>query len=261
MLFFPKKPDYNSPDEVNVIKTFLITALLFSGFLSCTDNYLKDVDGNVYHTVKIGTQIWLAENYRVTRFTDGTPIPHVSDSVAWQNLSTPGYCTYENTAVPDTIKKYGALYNWYCVNSNRFAPLGWHVPTDDDWEILLNNLINKGYNWDGVKRGNHVAKALAAQSGWKPFGITGMPGNEILDNNRSGFNGFATGFRYDSRDSIGWYPHYLAFRHKAAWWSATEITESIASVYVIGFCVDYLIKYHQWLKTCGYSVRLVKDAR
>jgi uncharacterized protein (TIGR02145 family) len=242
-----------------VIKIFLITGILFSGFLSCTSKNFTDFDGNVYKTIRIGKQTWLAENYRVTRFNDGTPIAHVPDSVAWQNLTTPGYCFYGNTTNQDTIKRFGALYNWYCVNTPGFVPPGWHVPTDEDWEELQNTLIKKGYNWDGVKRGNHVAKAIAAQSGWKPFGIKGMPGNEMQDNNKSGFNGVPSGFRYDSRDSIGWYPHYNAIRHKAAWWSATEITESIASVYVIGFCVDYLIKYHQWLKTCGYSIRLVKD--
>jgi uncharacterized protein (TIGR02145 family) len=242
-----------------VIKIFLITGILFSGFLSCTSNNITDIDGNVYKTIRIGNQTWLAENYRVTRFNDGTPIPRVTDSVAWQKLTTPGFCFYGNTTNQDTIKRFGALYNWHCVNTPGFVPPGWHVPTDVDWEELQNTLIKNGFNWDGVKRGNHVAKAIAAQSGWKPFGIKGMPGNEMQDNNKSGFNGVAAGFRHDSRDLVNWYPEYQAIRHKAAWWSATEITESIASVYVIGFCVDYLIKYHQWLKTCGYSIRLVKD--
>lgn len=239
-----------------------ITLILLLTFLSCSRNAtVTDADGNVYHTVRIGKQIWMVENFRSTKFNDGTPIAHVPDSVSWQNLVSPGYCFFGNTTNQDTIKLFGALYNWYCVKSTKFAPAGWHVPNDDDWEKLQNFLINKGYNWDGVKRGNHIAKAIAAQSGWKPFGITGMPGNEMQNNNKSGFNGYPAGFRYDSRDSIGWYPHYQALKHKAAWWSATEINESIASVFAIGFCVDYLIKYHQWLKTCGYAVRMVKDSK
>jgi uncharacterized protein (TIGR02145 family) len=242
-------------------KISLVACMFLPLFSFCMRNEVSDADGNIYHTIKIGSQVWMVENFRATRFNDGTPIPHVPDSVAWHSLSSPGFCYYGNTNNPDTIKRFGALYNWYCVNSKKFAPPGWHVPTDDDWETLQNYLIKHGYNWDGVKRDNRIAKSLAAQSGWKPFGIKGMPGNNMKDNNRSGFSGFAAGFRYDSRDSAGWYPEFRAINHKAAWWSATEIDESIATVYVIGFCVDYLIKFQQWLKTCGYSVRLVKNSK
>ncbi|HUI92714.1 MAG TPA: fibrobacter succinogenes major paralogous domain-containing protein [Chitinivibrionales bacterium] len=233
-------------------------------FSSCTRNTVTDADGNIYHTVKIGKQVWMVENFRATKWNDGTPIPHVSDSVAWHSLTTPGYCYYGNTNNADTIKRFGALYNWYCVDSKKFAPPGWHVPTDDDWDTLQNYLIRHGYNWDGERRDNRVAKSLAAQSGWKPFGIEGMPGNNMKDNNRSGFSGFAAGYRHDSRDTANWHriSVFWAAGHKAAWWSATEVTESIACVYGLGFCADYLIKYgHDWLKTCGYPVRLVRDRK
>jgi len=241
--------------RVTIVLACLMSCVLFG---SCMRSDVTDVDGNVYHTVKIGSQIWMVENYRATKFNDGTPIAHVPDSVAWQALTSPGYCFYKNTCNTDTIQRFGALYNWYTVHAEKFAPEGWKVPTDEDWETLQNYLIQHGYNWDGVKRDNRIGKALAAQSGWKPFGIKGMPGNEMQDNNKSGFCGVPAGFRYDSRDSAGWYPIFDAIGHKAGWWSATEVTTSVASVYVVGFCIDYLVKYHQWLKTCGYSVRLVK---
>jgi uncharacterized protein (TIGR02145 family) len=243
--------------EKKVLLIFSTILLLIS---FCTQKTVTDVDGNIYHTVKIGNQIWMTENFRSTKFNDGTSISHVPDSVSWHSLATPGYCFFGNTTNPDTIKLFGALYNWYCTKSDKFAPPGWHVPTDEDWEALQDYLIKHGYNWDGVKSGNRIGKSLAVQFGWKPFGIKGMPGNCMEDNNRSGFSGFPAGFRYDSRDSAGWYPVFRANGHKAAWWSATEIDESIATVYVLGFCVDYLIKFQQWLKTCGYSVRLVKDS-
>jgi uncharacterized protein (TIGR02145 family) len=241
-------------------KNILLISSIVVVFISvCTRNAVTDVDGNIYHTVKIGNQVWMIENFRSTKFNDGTPIPHVADSVSWHSLTSPGYCFYWNTTNPDTIKRFGALYNWYCTNSDKFTPCGWHVPTDEDWETLQNYLIEHGYNWDGVKSDNRIAKSLAARSGWKPFGIKGMPGNVMKDNNKSGFSGFAAGFRFDSRDSVGWYPVFEAIGHKAAWWSASEIDKSTATVYGMGFCVDYLIKYQVWLKTCGYSVRLVKD--
>jgi uncharacterized protein (TIGR02145 family) len=244
------------------MKTVLFTgSILFFLFLSCSRTTVTDADGNIYPTVRIGSQVWTVENLRTTKWNDGTPIPHVPDSVAWHNLASPGYCYYENLNNPDTIKRFGALYNWYCADSKKLAPQGWHVAADDDWETLQNYLIKHGYNWDGVKRDNRIAKAIAAPSGWKPFGIEGMPGNKMKDNNRSGFCGVAAGFRYDSRDSAGWYPIFKNKGHRATWWSATEVTESVGSVYGLGFCVDYLIKYDQWIKTCGYPVRLVKNRK
>jgi uncharacterized protein (TIGR02145 family) len=242
------------------LNKFLLTGgMLLILFSSCARNTVTDADGNIYHTVKIGNQIWTAENLRTTKWSDGAPIPHVPDSIAWHNLDSPGYCYYANTNNADTIKRFGALYNWYCVDSKKLAPPGWHVPTNDDWDTLQNYLIKHGYNWDGEKWDNRIAKSLAAQSGWKPFGIEGMPGNNMKDNNRSGFTGYAAGYRYDSRET---HPvsMYWGIGHRAAWWSATETNKSIANVYGLGFCVDNLLKYdQQWLKTCGYQVRLVKN--
>jgi hypothetical protein len=71
------------------------------------DGTMMDADGNVYHTVRIGSQVWTVENLRTTKFNDGTPIPNVTDAEAWKGLSTPGFCYYEND--PENGKKYGAL--------------------------------------------------------------------------------------------------------------------------------------------------------
>jgi uncharacterized protein (TIGR02145 family) len=230
-------------------------------YSSCTRPTVTDADGNIYSTVRIGHQLWTVENLWTTKYNDGTPIPHVPDSVAWHNLASPGFCYYGNTFNADTIKWFGALYNWYCIDSKKLAPQGWHVSTDDDWDTLRNYLIKHGYNWDGQRKDNRIARSLAAQSNWKSFAIEGMPGNNMKENNRSGFSGLAAGFRYDSRDSAGWYPVFWAKGHRAAWWSATEVNETNGTVYGLGFCVDYLIKYQQWLKTCGYPVRLVKNGK
>jgi hypothetical protein len=73
-----------------------------SGNISGT---VTDADGNVYQTVKIGNQVWMVENLRTTKYDDGTPIPLVTDSAAWEALTTPGYCYYENTINADSIKK------------------------------------------------------------------------------------------------------------------------------------------------------------
>jgi hypothetical protein len=74
---------------------------------------VMDIDGNVYHAIKIGNQIWTMENLRTTKYNDGTAIPLVIDNDAWSALTTPGYCYNENQTNADSIKKWGALYNWY----------------------------------------------------------------------------------------------------------------------------------------------------
>ena len=104
-----------------------------------TGGTVTDIDGNVYHTVTIGTQTWMVENLKTTKYNDGTAIPLVTDSTAWLNLTTPGYCWYNNDAA--TYKNtYGALYNWFTVNTSKLAPSGWHVPTDAEWTTLITYL-------------------------------------------------------------------------------------------------------------------------
>ena len=89
---------------------------------------VTDLDGNIYSTITIGNQIWLASNLKTTKFKDGTTIPLITGNTAWINLISPGYCWYNNDAT--TYKStYGALYNWYSVNSGRLCPTGWHVPS------------------------------------------------------------------------------------------------------------------------------------
>jgi len=96
---------------------------------------ISDIEGNSYKTIEIGTQVWMAENVRTTRLNDGTPIPKVTFSDAWSDVSTPGYnwCDKDSDNYSAT---YGAIYNWYTVNTGKLCPAGWHVPSDDEWETL-----------------------------------------------------------------------------------------------------------------------------
>ena len=97
-----------------------------------------DIDGNIYKIVTIGTQIWIAENLKTTKFNDGSDIPLVTDTKIWSGLSTPAYCWYNNDiSNKDT---FGALYNGYSVITSKICPIGWHVPTDKEWYILENYL-------------------------------------------------------------------------------------------------------------------------
>jgi uncharacterized protein (TIGR02145 family) len=105
---------------------------------------LKDADGNIYKTVVIGTQTWMAENLRTTKFNDGYSIPYVSskgqwtDDPNWAAVHTPAYCYYDYDVKNGTT--YGALYDWNAVNTGKLCPTGWHVPTDAEWTTLTEYL-------------------------------------------------------------------------------------------------------------------------
>ena len=98
-----------------------------------------DIDGNTYSIVTIGTQLWTVENLKTTRYNDGTPIPLETDNTAWSSLTTPGYCWYNNDSASNA-NPYGALYNWYTVNTGKLVPMGWHVPSDSEWTVLTTYL-------------------------------------------------------------------------------------------------------------------------
>ena len=144
-------------------------------------NTVTDIDGNVYTTVTIGTQTWTVENLRVTRYNDGTAIPHVKDSSAWFNLTSPGYCYYSNDSASNAFK-YGALYNWHAVGTGKLAPAGWHVPTVEEWTELENYLVLNGYNWNGTTDTtdtNRIAKSMAAFSTKYDLPVLGFPANKV----------------------------------------------------------------------------------
>lgn len=160
-------------------KTSLFHIILFCALFilnnSCKKDdenpIVKDIDGNVYHTVKLGTQIWMVENLKTTKLNDGTPIKLVTDPLKWKNLTTPGYCWYNNDEVTNKPKN-GALYNWYTVETGKLCPTGWHVPSDDEWKELEMYLgmtqkeVDLDYPWRGTDQGTQ----LKSISGWNSEG-------------------------------------------------------------------------------------------
>jgi len=100
---------------------------------------VTDADGNIYPTIGIGSQIWMAENLKTTKYNDGASIPLVSDNTAWSLLFTPAYCWYNNDELSNK-NTYGALYNWYTVGKGKLCPVGWHVPNNSEWAVLASYL-------------------------------------------------------------------------------------------------------------------------
>lgn len=196
-----------------------------------SDNTIKDIDGNVYHTVTIGTQVWTVENLKVTKYNDGAPIPNITDENQWRNLNNGAYCNYEN--LESYISTYGRLYNWHAVNTGKLAPTGWHVPTESDWEALIAFL-----GGDGIAGG----KLKATGSSWA------SPNTAAT--NESGFTGLPGGYResggaFSSCGEIG------------RWWSATN-----ADIYPCSVLLSFdnsVADIEVSFIGAGRSIRCVKD--
>lgn len=132
----------------------------------------------------------------------------------------PNYFTYEsNEANKNT---YGALYNWYAVDTKKICPAGWHVPNDSEWSEMEDYLINSGYNFDGTPLDNKIAKSLATSSGWDYFSLDGAVGNTDYDSKRNatGFSGLAGGHR--KNDGLYYYQGL-----NGDWWTSSEYTDNL----------------------------------
>ena len=133
---------------------------------------VTDIDGNVYTTVIINGHEWMAGNLMTTKYNDGTEIPLEAEGSVWLYLTTPAYCWYDNDQATYG-NTYGALYNWYAVNTGKLCPTGWHVSTDAEWTALTDYV--GGYSIAGTR--------LKATSGWDnsgnrtdDYGFSALPG-------------------------------------------------------------------------------------
>jgi uncharacterized protein (TIGR02145 family) len=154
---------------------------------------VSDVDGNSYRTITIGNQVWMADNLRTTKYSNGDPIPNVISDSEWGELSGGAYCWYNNSEA-DYKNMYGALYNWFTVTDSRgICPAGWRIPDDSDWTVLIDYLTANGYGYEGS--GDDIAKSLASATGWTINDYLGTIGNNQSSNNTSGFEAKPAGVR------------------------------------------------------------------
>ncbi|NCA76499.1 MAG: hypothetical protein EOM90_09195 [Alphaproteobacteria bacterium] len=195
---------------------------------------LTDIDGNIYKTITIGTQTWMAENLRTTRYRNGDPIPQIKPDEDWPGLIAGGYCNFNNTENVDTIATFGRLYNWLAVNDSRnLAPLGWHIPTDEEWTTLTNFL-----GGDSVAGGKMKEKE-------QPHWVNPDPNAT----NESGFTALPAGMRDNSSG---------AFSVNCTFWSSTEVDNCSAWCRFLYVGQDGCIRYNPG-KTYGFSIRCIKD--
>ena len=199
---------------------------------------VTDIDGNVYQTVQINDQIWMAENLKVEHYRDGTAIPTGYSDSEWGNLSTGAYAVYDNNEThADT---YGYLYNWYAVNDSRnIAPEGWHVPTDDEWQILVDYL-----------GGSSVAGGKMKEEGTAHWNSPNTGAT-----NESGFTALPGGYRYYRYYSSGYY-YYMGT--SGYFWSSTEYYSLGAWYRVLNSNYSGVYRSYDFSKRSGFSVRCLR---
>lgn len=193
---------------------------------------VTDIDGNTYATIQIGTQTWMAENLKTTRYNDGTDIPNVTSITAWSALTTGAYSINPNNSSYHTT--YGKLYNWYAVKTDKLAPAGWHVPTDAEWTTLTTYLGDDSVAGDKMK----------ATTLWQAY-------SGITNTNSSGFTCLPAGLRVSSGQ------HYV-IGDNGYFWSSTEISSYNARLRSLGYNRSSVGSYSRD-KREGCSIRCIKD--
>ncbi len=154
---------------------------------------VTDIDGNVYKTVVIGTQTWMAKNLKTTKFNDGTAIPLVAGNTDWNNLITPGYCWYDNNASVNG-NTYGALYNFAAVTTAKLCPAGWHVPSQAEWELLRDNTGGENKAGGNLKEKGTTHWNSPNTGATDAYGFTALPGGERYQDSDYAYLGINNNF-------------------------------------------------------------------
>jgi len=215
----------------------LCVILLVSCDKSDSEPACKDADGNVYTTIKIGNQEWMAENLRTTKYRNGDAIPNITADAQWITQTAGAYCVPKNEAANKAI--YGCLYNWATItDSRKIAPEGWHIPTKTEWEQLVNFL-----GGDSI-----------AGSKMKETGTTYWTAPNSDATNSSGFNARGAGYRsYETGE-------FENFGDNAYWWSTTTDDTDPLDAYRCKLYNDEKgVSIKASSKVYGMAIRCVKD--
>jgi len=191
---------------------------------------VTDVEGNTYQTVRIGDQIWMAENLRTKSYNDNSDIPEVTDNATWAGLTTGARCWYNNNPSTEHF-----LYNWHAVDSNILCPTDWHVPSDSEWDILA----------------EYLGGTFIASGKMKEIGIVNWASPNTGASNESGFTAKPNGHRKET----GFFNS--AQNSTSGMWSSTEVgSESSTRVMTFNQANLLAIQTHQ---NFGFTVRCLKD--
>jgi uncharacterized protein (TIGR02145 family) len=196
---------------------------------------VRDIDGNEYHTVKIGTQVWIVENLKTTRYRNGEKILNITNVETWPDITTGAYCSMENDSL--NVSKYGLLYNWYAATDSRnIAPEGWHVPNSEEWKTLLDFLGGIKSAQSKLIQNNGHDRFFYKYGGDNSSGFTAIPGG-YLDRG-----------------------HFCGEGMEEWWWTSTEFDEIGRAMYVkLPNFDNNIFATILAYKANGLAIRLVKD--
>jgi len=221
--------------------------------LSGTNRECRDIDGNVYSTVQIGDQLWMAENLKTTKYKDGSEIPTGHPNWVWRNLETDAYAVYDGDSSNADV--YGNLYNWYAVDDSKgLAPNGWHIPTDEEIKVLERSvgMSQNHSDYDGIYRGTNEGSKLAGMADLWVYWDGGIVDNSEFGT--SGFNVIPSGKRDHGNGSYGNLGTHCRL------WSSTEgadIGDNEAAYIRIFSRIFPKISRQHMQKGNAYSVRCV----
>lgn len=235
---------------------FIVVATCIMSLHSLAQQYgsLKDSrDGRVYKTVKIGEQVWMAENLNVERFRNGDLIPHAKTEEEWINASVkriPAWCFYNNDPINSTT--CGKLYNWYAVNDPRgLAPIGWRIPSEADWNLLV-KYLGGSLNETSERTKNTVAHKLKNSFGWYKDGngnnSTGLSCNPCGSNDDGQF--FGGNSSLESKYGFG---------QESIIWSSTQANESSAEGIWLNYEDKWMTGVTIFPKRKGASIRCIRE--
>jgi uncharacterized protein (TIGR02145 family) len=212
-------------------------------FIPLLSNTVGDIDGNVYNIITIGTQVWMKENLKTTKYNDGTTIPNITVDATWAALTTGAYCDYSNNPANSTT--YGRLYNWYSVDNNsaskvasngdkNVCPTGWHVPSDTEWTTLTTFLGGEDVSGGKLKENGTTYWASPNSGATNETNFTAIPG----------------GYRYRT----GWFD---GMGFGGNWWSSTKASASNSWYRDMQHTSTSVGRYE--VENYGFSVRCLKD--
>jgi uncharacterized protein (TIGR02145 family) len=212
---------------------------------------VRDIDGNLYTSTKIGNQEWMQQNLKVGKYRNGDAIPNGLDSLNWSNTSSGAFDIYNNEAVNDSI--YGKLYNWYAVADPRgLCPVGWHVPTDHDWNLLIKNLDADADTTCWSCSNSTIAGGIMKSIGTKQASTGLWQEPNASAENSIGFGAHPAGLRSPTNGL------YENMGNYSIWWSSTNAAINNAWVLSLVY-LDGTTSRGIGFNSNGLSVRCLRD--
>ncbi len=222
---FMLKPNFNP-----MRKTILLFTLITYFSIQNIAQTVTDIEGNVYQTVTIGAQKWMAENLKTTRLNDGTLIPYKDPGAGTNSV----YCVYNDDFANKNT--YGLLYDWYAGKTGKLCPSGWHVPADSEWNILMTFLGGDSIAGGKLKEAGTSHWYSPNAGATNESGFTALPGGD-----------------WDS------YAAYFGMGNNGAWWSTDEVSADHAWSRFLRTW-DSAVTRYSFFKKAGFSVRCLKNS-